>query len=126
MNFGEWVLAARKGKGWTQARMADALGITKACVSVWEHGRSEPSLRMIEQIANLCGADPTMLFPRWREAAHTDRAAEPWPFEFPLARFQILPQRKRDQIAGYIAGVIGEVESSARWKPVLLAREYHK
>ena len=33
---------ARIDKGWTMQRVADAVGVTNACISNWEMGKSTP------------------------------------------------------------------------------------
>jgi len=39
------LVAARKAAGLTQAQVGEALGVTEACVLLWEKGRRDISLR---------------------------------------------------------------------------------
>jgi len=45
----------RKEKSLTLQQVADALGVTRACVSKWETGRSQPDLVSIEAISAVFG-----------------------------------------------------------------------
>lgn len=56
MDLGEWVLAARKLKGWTQTQLGDAMGVTKGNVSAWENERHEPSFSQVMKLSELTGA----------------------------------------------------------------------
>src|ERR1700690_1578179 len=47
-NFADLVRAMRRGRGWTQAELAEKLAVTNVTISRWEKGRVEPS-------ASLCG-----------------------------------------------------------------------
>ena len=47
--------SARKAAGMTQVQVAKALGVTKAAVNDWEHGRFAPRGKRLPQIAKLLG-----------------------------------------------------------------------
>ncbi len=49
----------RKAVGLTQAQLAEALGVERATVTMWELGNSWPSARVLPQIADLlvCSID---------------------------------------------------------------------
>lgn len=51
MNIGLWVKAARKSAGWTQTKLGDAVGRTKANVGHWETGKHEPSFDQMVAIS---------------------------------------------------------------------------
>ncbi|QBP73852.1 XRE family transcriptional regulator [Herbaspirillum huttiense] len=51
----------RKAKGWTQAQLAEQMGIEKETVSRLETGHISPTLGRLEQIAQLLGCDITDL-----------------------------------------------------------------
>lgn len=55
MNIGLWVKAARKSAGWTQTKLGDAVGRTKANVGHWETGKHEPSFDQIVAISRATG-----------------------------------------------------------------------
>ncbi|NBW08297.1 MAG: XRE family transcriptional regulator [Caulobacteraceae bacterium] len=55
MNLGQWVLAARRHKGWTQEQLGERLHLTKGNISAWEKGRHEPSYDRLVEIAALTG-----------------------------------------------------------------------
>ena len=45
----------RESAGWTQARLARELGISRATVAMWETGKSRPRYDMLPKIAGLLG-----------------------------------------------------------------------
>lgn len=45
----------RESAGWTQARLARELGISRATVAMWETGKSRPRYDMLPKIASLLG-----------------------------------------------------------------------
>lgn len=51
-----WVL--RRRAGWTQAELAEKLGVGSATVANWERSRAEPSARQWLHLARLFGVDP--------------------------------------------------------------------
>lgn len=53
MNIGEWIKRARKAAGLTGEQLGDQLGVGKANVSSWEHGRHDASYRQVIKIAQL-------------------------------------------------------------------------
>lgn len=55
MDMKDWVLAARKHKGWTQTQLGEQLGRTKGNIGHWETGKHAPSIDQISQISNATG-----------------------------------------------------------------------
>lgn len=55
MELKEWVRAARRHAGWTQQRLGDEVGRTKANVAHWESGKHPPSYAQVTQISALTG-----------------------------------------------------------------------
>ena len=53
--LGQRLRQLRKEKSLTLQQVADALGVTRACVSKWETGRSEPDLGSIDAIGAIFG-----------------------------------------------------------------------
>lgn len=51
--FGEFLYQLRKEKGWTQAELADRLGVTNKAVSKWETGESFPETGQLVPISSL-------------------------------------------------------------------------
>jgi transcriptional regulator with XRE-family HTH domain len=43
MSLGGRILAARRAKGWSQARLGERAGVAPTTISKWETGKSEPS-----------------------------------------------------------------------------------
>ena len=53
--LGQRLRQLRKEKSFTLQQVADALGVTRACVSKWETGRSQPDLGSIDAIGAIFG-----------------------------------------------------------------------
>lgn len=73
---GAFIAKCRKGKGWTQALLAEKLGVTDKAVSKWETGRSMPDLALLVPLCGLLGISLNELFAgewipegQWREKA---------------------------------------------------------
>lgn len=52
-NFGEFLYALRKEKGWTQSELADKLGITNKAVSKWETGEAFPETSQLVPLSTV-------------------------------------------------------------------------
>lgn len=52
-NFGEFIYTMRKEKGWTQAELADRLGITNKAISKWETGDAFPETAQLVPLASI-------------------------------------------------------------------------
>lgn len=55
-------------QNWTQAKMAEKVGVCVQVVSDWLNGRRNPTLKHIEQMAEAFGVDPALLFAEKRTA----------------------------------------------------------
>jgi len=53
--IGQRIRQLRREKSFTLQQVADALGVTRACVSKWETGRSQPDLESIDAIGAIFG-----------------------------------------------------------------------
>lgn len=49
------IKAIRKARGYTQQTLADALGVERPTVGMWEIGRSYPTVEMLIRLADLLG-----------------------------------------------------------------------
>src|ERR1051326_3414287 len=54
-NYAELVRAKRLARGWTQAELAELLGLTNVTISRWEQGRVEPSSAFWEKFLEATG-----------------------------------------------------------------------
>ena len=53
--IGESIRKARKEQGWTQAQLADAIGVKRSVVSKYENGLIEPSISKLSEIDSALG-----------------------------------------------------------------------
>jgi len=53
MALAEQIKNHRKTKGWTQAQLAERLGLNRAQVGSYEEGRAEPKLDSLKAMAQL-------------------------------------------------------------------------
>ena len=51
------IAQARLAKGWTQAQLAEAVGVAKQHISRWEKGSIKPSVAALVKITNALGVD---------------------------------------------------------------------
>jgi len=59
--FGKNVRSARIDKGWTQEQLAFEAGVKRGYVSEIENGKRNPSLDVVEKIADALGLKPAKL-----------------------------------------------------------------
>lgn len=59
--IGEFIATCRKAKKWTQAQLAEQLGVTNKTVSRWENGNYMPDLSLLEPLSRLLGVTVTDL-----------------------------------------------------------------
>lgn len=52
MNLGENIKKARIKKGYSQAELAEKIGVSQAAIYYWENGKREPNFETIHKIAN--------------------------------------------------------------------------
>ena len=60
--IGRFIAACRKEQGFTQAALAERLGITDRAVSKWETGRSMPDASIMPALCGLLGINLNELF----------------------------------------------------------------
>ena len=65
----------RKAAGYTQATLADALGITRSLLAAWETGRVWPSSMWLPEIARLLKCSIKELY-QSQEVTHEQAASE--------------------------------------------------
>lgn len=53
--FGNWVLALRKQKGWSQPELGKAVGTSGAIVGRYERGEITPSIEVVRKLAEAFG-----------------------------------------------------------------------
>jgi transcriptional regulator with XRE-family HTH domain len=61
MQFAAWLDTTMKNRGLSQAELARAVGVADAQVSRWRRGQVVPTLRYLQQIANVIGVQRTKL-----------------------------------------------------------------
>lgn len=55
------IAQARLRKGWTQAQLADAIGVLQQQIGAWEGGRRKPKIDALMRIGDALGIDWTTL-----------------------------------------------------------------
>lgn len=53
---------ARKRAGLTMAKASEQIGVTQACISLWETGKTEPVARTLRKVAEVYGCTVDELF----------------------------------------------------------------
>lgn len=59
--IGRWLYNQRKARGLHQQDIADALGVTKSAVSLWELGKRVIYAETLLQYCDALGVDPSLL-----------------------------------------------------------------
>ena len=62
MEFNEKLQQLRKEKGLTQKQLADNLGVDPSAVSLWESGKTAPTVANLMKIAVILNCNPGDLF----------------------------------------------------------------
>jgi len=60
--LGENIQTFRRKNGWSQAALAERLGVTPQAVSKWEHAKTAPDLSLLPKIASVFGCRIDDLF----------------------------------------------------------------
>lgn len=68
MSLGRTIAQSRKNKGWTQAQLADQLGVHQSHVTRWESDRVRPREKTLSQIASALDVTPEELVIGGQEA----------------------------------------------------------
>ncbi len=61
------IARARLSKGWTQAQLADAIGVRHQQIGLWETGRRNPKKEALMRIGKALGVDWTTLINEVKE-----------------------------------------------------------
>ena len=70
--FSETLSALRRQAGLTQAELAERLGISKSAVSMYERGRREPELELLQAMADVFQVSVSALLGREETAVNAD------------------------------------------------------
>ena len=101
----------RTSKGYTQEKIAEALGINQTAVAMWETGKALPTIDKVIQIGktlNTCTEMVIRSFPKWREE---HGVSSDWSCRgrcLNCSHSSILPQSTAD--VSYVADLLGNLE----------------
>ena len=83
--FGQRLVALRRHKGWTQTQLAERLATTREMVDYYERRAPNPSLEVIQKLAEALEVSVPELLGVEMKAAHKRRKPGPTPFHIPLS-----------------------------------------
>ena len=63
-DLGDAIKIARKERGWSQAKLAERIGVGNGLVSHWETGRSDPS-HYLEELQQILGLNVKTEVAQW-------------------------------------------------------------
>lgn len=66
MTFSEKLITLRAGRGWSQERLAQELGITRQAVGRWEKGSGLPDAKSLMALARVFGVEAEWLLDAFR------------------------------------------------------------
>ncbi|MDW7670004.1 MAG: helix-turn-helix transcriptional regulator, partial [Bacillota bacterium] len=61
MSVGQNIRFYRKMLGWSQDRLGEEIGVSDKTISSWEVDRTEPSMGVIQKLAEIFGCDTSDL-----------------------------------------------------------------
>jgi len=103
--FGARLAALRQERGWTQAQLAEKLGVSVKAVTYYEREVSSPTTRTLARVAQALGIDAAALL----DAPTTKRAAKPGPpseWDKRVAAIRQLPRSKQQKIAEVVEALL--------------------
>jgi transcriptional regulator with XRE-family HTH domain len=109
--FGRRLAALRKSKGLTQKRLAELLGTTQKMVDYYERRAVNPSLALIEQLAEALEVSPADLL--GVETRATRKRGKPGPtsqLQLRFERIQRLPRKDQEFIIRFLDTVLEKAE----------------
>ena len=103
--FGSRLAALRQERGWTQAALAERLGVTVKMVTYYEREATNPTANTVAKLAEVFGVEPTTFL----DSAQSLRAAKPGPpseWEKRIAAIKQLPRGKQKKIAEVVEALL--------------------
>lgn len=103
--FGSRLAALRQERGWTQAALAERLGVTVKMVTYYEREATNPTANTVAKLAEVFGVEPTTFL----DSAQSLRAAKPGPpseWEKRIAAIRRLPRGKQQKIAEVVEALL--------------------
>jgi transcriptional regulator with XRE-family HTH domain len=101
--FGARLAALRQERGWTQADLAQRMGVSVKSVTYYEREVDNPTSRTLSKLAAVFGVEPAVLF------GGDKRAAKPGPpseWDKRVAAIKQLPRGKQQKIAEVVEALL--------------------
>ena len=109
--FGRRLAALRKSKGLTQQRLAELLGTTQKMVDYYERRAVNPSLALIEQLAEALEVSPADLLGVEAKAGRKRGKPGPTPqLQLRFERIQRLPRKDQEFVIRFLDTVLEKAE----------------
>ena len=107
--FGQRMAAFRAAKGFSQAQLGEALGMDRGLVAYYERAARNPSLEVVQKIADFFGVSVGELL---NDTARTARKPGP-PSQFVQLAAQLdqLPRAQQKAVATMLQGYLKQVAS---------------
>ena len=107
MNFSEISKFLRKEKGLSQIELSKALNVSKACISMIEIGKNEPTANTLMRYADFFEVTTDYLLGREDDFGNITLDSSPAPALTPeesnlLADFRSLPRQEKAQASEYV------------------------
>ena len=110
--FGSRLAALRQDRGWTQADLAERLGVTVKMVTYYEREAANPTANTLAKIAEAFGIEPTALM----ETSPARRAAKPGPpsqLEQRIAALRDLPRERQKVVLQVIDTFLRDAQKAS-------------
>ncbi len=98
----------REEKNILQRDLSTSLNRTRACVSSWEQGKTEPSIEDLSKMADLFGVSVDYLIGRVdnAETKPENEEKQKSPEEIIAELFRTLPERQKWQTIGFVQALV--------------------
>jgi transcriptional regulator with XRE-family HTH domain len=109
--FGARLAALRQERGWTQAELAERLGVTVKTVTYYEREVPNPTTRTLSKIAAAFGVDPATLL----DSGAAKRAGKPGPpsqLEQRISALRELPRERQKVVLQVIDTFLRDAKAS--------------
>lgn len=115
-NFSEWLSKAMSDKGWSQADLARASGLTRQTISYYLGGKSkQPDEFALQQLAKAFGVDEKVVY-RAAGILSSEPSADPWLDQQKYKLSKITDPILRESVARVINSLAEQEEAAEKAK----------
>jgi len=111
--FGARLSALRQERGWTQAELAEKLGVSVKAVTYYEREVSSPNMRTLERVAQALGVDPSELLDATAEKRAARKPGPASQLEQRIAALRELPRERQKVVLQVIDTFLRDAQKAS-------------